>query len=297
MAYRTINSTRGFGVLRDTMDTTYALTAHDTPLVSPGDTVAAGDLLARGAAPATFVAYAAMLRLSADVAADEVIRHDGAACAVGRSLGARRAGLITRTVPAPVNGVAQSLPQSGALAIRDETATAEYRARYGGTVQEITEHAIVITSAVVRCGYAFANDHRDVGPLHIEPALLDREVTAATMPRTLPAMSSTAVAHLADAAHFLSVLRTFHGTLFIGSVTEPVALALLERAQMPTAHRAKDAGIVVLAGLGDRDCGMRAVAVFRHLDGAQGVRDRFTQTVTIVPPGNDMPNIQPDIVA
>lgn len=281
---------------RDTIDTTYALTGHDTPLVSPGDTVAAGELLARGAAPATLVAYAALLRLSAEAADDEITRHDGATCAVGRSLGARRVRLVTRSVPAPVTGVARSLPQSGALAIRDETAASEYRARYGGIVREITDHAIVITSAVVRCGYAFTNEHREAGPLHIEPALLDRVLTAETMPRTLPAMASTVAAHLADTASFLSVLRAFHGTLFVGSVTEPVASALLERAEMSASRRAKDAGIVVLAGLGDRECGARAVAAFRHLDGAQVPLDRFTQTVTIVPPGEDMPNIQPDIV-
>ncbi|MCA1668338.1 MAG: hypothetical protein LC793_13285 [Thermomicrobia bacterium] len=224
----------GFSVDNDTMERWYTLNAHATPLVSPGDTVAAGDLLARGATPATLVAYAAMLRLPADVAADAVTQHDGAACAVGQLLGARRVGLMKQTVSAPVNGVAQSLPRSGALAIRDETAASAYRARYGGIVQEITKSAIVVTSAIARCDYAFANEHREAGPLHIEPTLLDRVLTAETMPRTLPAMASTVVAHLADAAHFLSVLRTFHGTLFVGSVTELVARALAAHA--PSQH-------------------------------------------------------------
>ena len=196
-------------MFRDTIETRYALRDDDTPLVHHGDSVAAGAVIASGSGSPAIVPYAAILRLSTEAAADAVARHDGTACKAGASLGARRVGLVTRDVSAPADGTALGLPKSGALAIRKETAAYEYRARYGGIVRDISERAIIISSDVARCEYAFADAMHDVGPLQIEPALLDAATAEETMPHVPRVASSTVIAHINDAAHLKAVLRSF----------------------------------------------------------------------------------------
>lgn len=273
---------------RDTIETTYALRDDAIPLVQRGDTVAAGDVIARGGGPPAIVPYAALLRLSADAAAAAIVRQNGATCTVGASLGTRRIGLMTHTVSAPAGGSVRGFPNSGALAIRDETATGQYRARYPGTVRERSDRAIVITSDVARCVYAFADKPRGIGALHIEQALL-RAASAAETAAQLPhAASCTVIAHISDAEHLASVSRSFDGTLLVGSVTEPVAWALWDRSVQPSSRHSTGPGLVVLDGAGDARHGMRAVAPFRHFDGAAIAIDRFTQTIIVVP-SSDFP--------
>jgi hypothetical protein len=98
------------------------------------------------------------------------------------------------------------------------------------------------------------------------------------------------IAHISDADHLTAMVRSFDGTLFVGSVTEPVAWALRERSLPPASGRRKGAGIVVLDGIGDAQDGARAVAPFRHLDGAAVTVDRFTQTITVIPSSDHVAN-------
>lgn len=275
-------------MIRDTMDTWYALEENDAPRVARGETVAAGDVIATGPGSPAILAYAATLRLSVEASADAIARYDGAACTAGMSLGARRVGLKTRSVSAPVGGIARGLPHSGALVIRDQAAARERRARYGGTVRALNERAIVVASEVARCGYAFADEDGDLCSLHIEPALLDAAPADADLP-PLPHPASIVVAHIADAARLASALRSFSGTLIVGSVAESAAWTLMERARSSASRRGTGPGIVALDGIGDAQAGARAVASFRHFHGARAILDRFTQTLTIIPPGDTPP--------
>lgn len=268
---------------RDTMDTIYALGGDATPRVQRGDTVAAGDVIASGFGPAAIVPYAALLHLSADAAVEAVVRHDGATYSVGTSLGARRIGLFTHSVAAPASGKACGLPQSGALAIKDETKTCDYRAQYAGTVQESSQQAIVITSDVVRWMYAFTDRLHGARVLHIEEALLRAASADETVTRLPREASSTVIAHISNADHLTAVVRSFGGTLFVGSVTDTVAWALWERSLLPAIRHRKGPDVVVLDGVGNAEDGVRAVAPFRSLDGATAIIDRFTQTIMVMP--------------
>ncbi len=279
------------------MDTSYALGEGDTPRVRCGDAVTAGDVIATGTGAPAIIAYAATLHLSGADAAGEIARYDGTSCIAGASLGTRRAGLVTRHVRAPASGLVHGLPQSGALVIRDPRAESPQHARYGGIVHDISPHAIIIRSAVARCGYAFADDIRTIAPLSIEPALLDVAITERAILRTPPASASTVIAHIADAAHLKAVFRSFHGTLIIGSVTDSVAWALLERSQTTDSRHANNAGIIVLSGVGDVQDGAHAVAPFRHFPGADLARDRFTHTLTIIPTNGMLPEPEADFAS
>lgn len=278
-----VEADRGFIVRRERMDTSYALREGDTPHVQCGDTVAAGDVIAAGAGAPAIIAYAAMLRLSEDAAKEEIARYNGTLCKAGTSLGMRRIGLVTRNVRAPAGGLVRGLPQSGALVIRDPRAESPQHARYGGIVRDISQRVLIIRSAVARCEYAFADNIQTIGPLHLEPALLDGAVTERAMPRMPPASASTIIAHVADTAHLKAIRRLFHGTLIVGSVTESVAWALLERSQASESRHANDAGIIVLSGVGDVPHGVHTVALFRHFPGAHLTCDRFTHTLTVIP--------------
>lgn len=275
-------------MFRDTVDTWYALGENDTARVGQGDIVAAGNVIAVGSGSPTIIAYAAPLGLSVNAAADAIARCDGITCTTDAPLGERRVGLRTRKVSAPANGIVRGLPHSGALAIQSKNAKHEVRARYGGTVRDISHRAIIVTSAVARCGYALADESGDISPLHIDPALLDAAITDEGITQA-PQTATIVVAHVAEATHLKSISRSFHGTLMIGSVTEPVAWALLDRLQEPDARRGKGPGIVVLDGVGDVQAGVRAVAPFRLLDGAHATLDRFTQTIIFMPPGDALP--------
>ncbi len=269
---------------RDTIETTYALRDDAMPLVQRGDRVAAGDVIASGGGAPAIVPYAALLHLSADAAAAAIARQDGTTCTVGASLGARRIGLVTHTVSAPLNGSVRGIPNSGALAIRDENPTDRYRARYPGMVRECRDRAIVITSDVARCVYAVADTPRGNSALHIEQALLRAVSAAETATPLARTGASTVIAHISDTDHLTSVLRSFTGTLVVGSVPEAVTWALWERSLQPACH-SKGPGIVVLDGASDARHGMHAVAPFRHFDGAIIALDRFTQTLVVVPAG------------
>lgn len=282
---------------RDAIDTSYALSEGDTPRVRCGDTVAAGDVIAPGPAAPAIIAYAATLHLSEEAATEEIARYDGTSCTAGTLLGTRRVGLVTRHVRAPASGLMRGLPRSGALAIRDPHAELLRHARYGGIVHDISQRAIIIRSAVARCGYAFADDMHTIGPLPIEPALLGVAVTERAMPQTSPASASTVVAHIADAARMKTAIRSFHGTLIVGSVTESVAWALLERAQAAESRHANNAGVIVLSGVGDVQHGARAIAPFRHFPGAHLARDRFTHTLTIIPTDGVLPESGPEFAS
>lgn len=271
------------------MDTSYALGEGDTPRVRCGDTVAAGDVIATDPGAPTIIAYAAALHLSEDAARGEIARYDGTPCEAGALLGTRRVGLVTRHVRASASGLIRGLPQSSALIIRGARADLPHHARYGGIVRDISTRAIRITSSVARCGYAFADDVHSIGPLPGEPALLGGAVTERAMPPTPVTSTSMIVAHIADAAHLKAVIRSFHGTLIVGSVTESVAWALLERAQASASRHANEAGIIVLEGIGDAQHGTRAVAPFRHFPGAHLACDRFTHTLTIIPTDGVLP--------
>lgn len=274
---------------RDTKDTSYALKEGDTPRVQCGDAVAAGEVIVTGTGAPAIVAYAAILHLAEDAAREEIARHDGTPCTAGVSLGMRRVGLISRHVRAPIGGLVRGLPQSGALVIRDPHAGVPRHAQYGGIVHDISQREITIRSTVARCGYAFADNVQVIGPLHIEQALLDIAVTESAMPRMPPAATSTVIAHSADAAHLKAVLRSFHGILIVGTVTDSVAWALLERSQAAGSRHPNDAGIIVLSGVGDVQGGARTVAPFRHFPGAYLVRDHFTQTLTVISPDGMLP--------
>jgi len=276
-------------VRRDTMDRSYALKDGDTLRVKCGDIVAAGDLIATGTGTPTMIAYAATLHLSEDAAAEEIARYDGTSCTAGASLGTRRVGLVTRHVRVPVSGLVRGLPQSGALVIRDPHAGVPRHAQYGGIVHDISQREITIRSTVARCGYAFADNVQAIGPLHTEQALLDIAVTESAMPRMPPAATSTVIAHIADAAHLKAIVRSFHGTLIVGSVTDSVAWALLERTQGTESRHPNRAGIIVLSGVGDVQDGARTVAPFRHFPGAYLACDHFTHTLTIIPPDGMLP--------
>ncbi len=278
----------------DTMDVRYALGERDTVRVEVGETVAAGDVIAARPDFSTIIAYATMLRLSAEETKDAIARCEGMDYTAGASLGERRIGFRTRKVAAPFSGIARGLPDSGALAIENKTAEHEIRARYGGTVRAISERAIIVTSAVAQCGYAFADESGDLPPLHIEPALLDGAVTDDGIPPSLRT-ASVVVAHIAEVAHLTPISRSFPGTLIIGSVSEPVAWALLDRPHESESRRGMGAGIVVLDGIGDALSGARAVAPFQHLHGAQAMLDRFTQTITIIPHGDALREIESDL--
>ena len=274
---------------RDTMDTRYILGEDATPLVQRGGTVAAGDVIASVRSPAALVPYAALLRLSPDAAAAAIIQEDGAACIAGASLGARRIGLLTHSVAAPASGEARSLPKSGALAIRSEGRTF-YRAHYAGTVRDSHEKAIVITSDIVRCAYVFADERSSDGVLHIEQALLRAANAEETIQRLPQAASSTVIAHISDADRLGAMARSFDGTLIVGSVTEPVALALWERSLSPASRHRKGADIVVLDGVGDMEDGVRVVAPLAYLEGAAVIIERLTQTITIIPSSGLLPS-------
>lgn len=256
------------------------------PCVAQGDTVTAGDVIAAAPGSPTIIAYAATLRLPPEAAAQMIMRRDGVAYTAGDSLGEHRAGLRTRKISAPTSGIAHGLPRSGAIVIREENGNHERRARYGGTVDQISHRVIVVASHVARCRYAFASDFGNAAPLHIEPALLQTEVSDERIPPNAYA-TTIVVAHIRDIAHLKSILRSFHGTLLIGSVPESIALALLDRPQKPEAH-GKAPGIIVLDGTGDEQDGMYAVAPFRRFHGAQVILDRFTQTVTLIPRGDEL---------
>jgi hypothetical protein len=276
------------------MDTWYALREHDTLQIEQGDTVAAGDVIATGSGSSTIIAYAAPLRLPVEAAEGAIARCDGIAYTAGDSLGERRVGLRTQKITAPVSGVARGLPHSGALAIKRTTADHEIRARFGGTGRAISHRAIIVTSAVARCGYAFADEIGDTPPLHIEPALLDAAVTDGGIPQA-PHTATMVIAHIAEVAHLTSVSRSLHGTLIVGSVTEPVASVLLDRQQKFESRRSNGPGIVVLDGVGGVQAGARAVAPFRHFHGAHAMLDRFTRTITIIPSGDRLPERVTDL--
>lgn len=283
---------------RDTLDTSYALREDDAPRVQCGDAVSAGDVIATGPGAPAIIAYAATLHLAEDAAAGEIARYDGTSCVAGESLGTRRVGLVTRHVRAPAGGLMYGLPQSGALVIRDAHGELPQHARYGGIVHDISPHAISIRSAVARCGYAFADNVQAIGPLSIEPALLDAAVTERAMPQMPPASASIVVAHVADVTQLKAVIRSFHGTLIVGGVTESVAWAILERSQVAAkARHTKDAGIIVLSGVGDIQDGTRTVAPFRHFSGAHLIRDRFTHTLMIIPPDGMLPGPEPEFAS
>ena len=266
-------------MVRDTMDTQYPLEDGDVPLVQSGDTVAPGDRIATRSGAPMIVAYAATLRLSLDTAREGMKESDGTVCAEGDLLGSRRAGLTTRSVLAPASGAVRCLPQSGALVIKREHATSEHQARYAGIVRAVSDRAIVVESEVARFAYAFANHVRDSGALAVVPAHLEF-FTTGWLPQTA---ASTVVAHIADVASLSSIVRSFHGTLFVGSVTESVAWMLLERSHAVSRHTMA-AGIVVLHGVGDLAQGKQAVAPFRQFDGAHTMLNRFTQTGIVIPP-------------
>jgi hypothetical protein len=278
------------------MDTWYALRADDRPRVRHGEVIAAGDVIAAGSGFPTLIAFAAPLRLSVEAAVDAIARCDGIDYPAGASLGERRVGLRTQKIAAPISGIARGLPHSGALAIQSKTAEHEIRACYGGTVRDISQRAIIVTSAVARCGYAFADEIGDAPPLHIEPALLDAAVTNSGIPHP-PRTATMVVAHIAETAHLKSVSQSPQSTLMIGSVTEPVACALLDRLQErePESRRGNGPTIVVLDGVGDAQAGIRAVAPFRSFHGAHATLDRFTQTITIIPPGDALPEHISDV--
>jgi len=276
-------------VRRDTMDTSYALRDGDTPRVQCGDTVAAGDLIATGPGAPAIIAYAATLRFSEEAARGEIAQYDGTHCKAGTVLGTRRVGVVTRNMRASASGLMRGLPQSGALVIRDAHAEFPHHARYGGIVHDISRQEIIIRSAVARCGYAFADNIHAISPLPIEPTPLGVAVTESALPQNPSPSASTIVAHSADAAHLKAVIRSLHGTLIIGSVTESVAWALLERSRTSKSRHAKDADIIVLYGVGDVQNGVRTVAPLRHYPGAHLICDRFTQTLTVIPTDGILP--------
>jgi len=289
MTDQTVEENRGVIVRRDTMDTSYALKEGDMARVQCGDAVAAGDLIATGPGAPAIIAYAATLHLSEDAAAGEIARYEGMSCKAGTSLGTRRVGLVTRNVRASANCLMRGLPQSGAFVIRDTRAEFPQYARYGGIVRAISRRELVIRSEVARCGYAFADTIHTIGPLRFDPALLDSAVTEPAILRTPTASASMIVAHIADTAHLKAVIRSFHGTLVVGSVTESVAWALLEHSQASESRNAKESGIIVLSGIGDVQDGTRAIAPFRRFPSAYLARDRFTHTLTVIPSDGILP--------
>lgn len=266
------------------MAVTYLLPGGATPLVHPGDSVVAGDALARGSRPPALVAYAAALGLSVGEAATAIERYDGAEYRAGTQLGTRRVGLRTRSVSARASGLLNALPNSGALAIRDESGTCEYRARQSGVVRESNEREIVVASAIARWPCAFVNGTPMFGALHIAA-----DVLAATLTRdtALPLEATgdyAVVAHVADTAVLAALRPRRHGTLLVGSVSEDVAWQLMVHSQAARHGTARQMALIVLHGVGDADIGIATTAMFGGLDGALMRFEWLSRTVVAILP-------------
>jgi len=269
---------------REEIVTIYPLGGDATPLVQIGETVVTGDVLARGNRPPVFVAYAATLGLSATEAATAIERHDGEDYGAGTLLGMRRAGLRTRSVSASVGGSLHALPNSGALAIRDETGSFGVQARYGGIVGDVTEREIVVVSEVVRCGYALVDGVPMRGTLHAPADMLSATVTRDSVPPLRTKDDCTVVAHIADPAILIALRSHRQGTLLVGSVSENVAWQVASRAQDTRQSNMERVALVVLHGVGDADAGIAAVTMFGDLDGASVLFDRLSRSVLVALP-------------
>ncbi len=268
---------------RDAFLITYPLRDDATPLVHPGEHVIAGDVLARSNERGWIVAYAAILRLADGEAVADLKRHEGEAYHAGAPLATRRTGLRTRSVAAPVSGTVRTLPKCGALAVRDESGTFAYYARYAGIIRAVTEREISITSIVTRCTYAFAVGAPHHGILHIVPALLSGILTRDTALSIAESASVTVVAHIADVAALGALRSDMRGTLLVGSVSEEVALRLMSRVSATQHGTAKQSAVVVLYGVGNVDAGIATAAIFDGLDTAAILFQRLSQTIVTIP--------------
>ncbi|MDQ6905692.1 MAG: hypothetical protein M3176_02585 [Chloroflexota bacterium] len=266
---------------REEIVTTYPLGGDATPLVQIGETVVSGDVLARGNRPPVFVAYAATLGLSITEAATAIERHDGEDYRAGTLLGTRRVGLRTRSVSVSVGGSLHALPNSGALAIRDETGSCDVQARYGGIVRAVTEREIVVVSEVVCCGYALVDGVPMRGTLHVRADMLSATVTRDSVPPLRTKNDCTVVAHIADPATLIALRSHRQGTLLVGSVSENVAWHLASRAQDARQGWTERVALVVLHGVGDADAGIAAATMFGDLDGASVLFDRLSRSVAV----------------
>ena len=257
----------------------YPLPPGATVQVTPGTIVAAGDLLAT-VPPRTWLAYADELRLSHAESAREIERKRGTTVEENERLGSNRVHLMTHTVRAPIAGLLDAMPESGALLIRPTIATRAVLATEPGTIIEATADRIAIETQVVRIRFAYAT-----GSLPRRARLLSRsdgEPQQSSATETSPSEmieDAHIMPHIARMSDLKSATyRT--SCIIVGSVPDAIAWELISRGAKNSAHGAHLFRVIILSGPGSADDGVAAIAQMSAYDGTICAIDARARLIT-----------------
>lgn len=268
--------------LRDeTNSATYTLPKGAHPVVSVGDSVRAGDILAQIPAPPHLLAFADALHISPDASRNTIASLDGSFVEAGAPIHSRRSGLRVRTLRAPHAGTVCVLSECGAVTVRRREGNEPLRAMRAGVVTSVQSTAIIVESRVVRGSFAFA-----IGPLSVF-GLLVIPIESPERPPRAPSDEPEgtdavrALAYIGEVTELASILRRATGPLIVGTVSDAVAWELLTR-DAPSAER-ENRAVIVLFGPGDPERGATAVRRLRTYDGAMMSSTQRSGEIVIFP--------------
>ena len=231
-----------------------------------GESVRAGDIIARLPPLAHLVALADSLRLShlAGIAAIQSL--DGKTIVAGDILGTHRIGIRTRTLRASCSGSIRGIPEHGALAIISDEEHHVLRADRPGIIASTEPDRITIRSRVLRSRLAIATGaSAAIGRLVFAPDRSNR-VSDAHERENEDERVVTAFPSIASIASLTAALRSARGPIIVGAVSDAVAWDMLTREGNVGDGDARP--VVVVSGSGNDDSGERAIAPLRKYEGA-----------------------------